>query len=76
MKKLFYFALCVILIFSLTACNKEDKKELPLDDQIKQAYLNKTGEQAPLEEISVQYVYNFEDAYAVFMDCSLRLRKC
>lgn len=71
MKKLFYFALCVILIFSLTACNKEDKKELTLDDQIKQAYLNKTGEQAPLEEISVQYVYNFEDAYAVFMDCSL-----
>ena len=66
MKKLFYFALCVILIFSLTACNKEDKKELPLDDQIKQAYLDKTKEEAPHNEMSVRYVYNFEDAYAAF----------
>lgn len=49
------------------SCNEA----LTLDCQIKQAYLDKTKEEVPHNEMSVRYVYHFEDAYAVFVECSL-----
>jgi len=71
MKRILAFALCLTLIFLLCACKKEDKKDLTLDEQIKQAYLDKTKDTAPLEEMSVRHICAFNDVYAVFVDCSL-----
>ena len=71
MKKYIILSVLLVLLSLFTACVNGDRKEVILDNRIKQAYLNKTGEDAQLEEMSVRYVHSFEDVYAVFVDCSL-----
>ncbi len=71
MKRILTYILCLILVFLFVACKKENKKELTLDCQIKQAFIDREWKDGNFNDLQVRYVYSFGETHAVFVDCAL-----
>lgn len=70
MKRVLCFFLCAVLLLLLVACQQPGEQKLAVDDQIKQAFLEREWKEGDITQLTVRYVYTFDDACAVFVDCS------